>query len=297
MQPTKSIPTHQAIIQKWTKAVVHLEALSSVAGDQLIQKWTNKEIDDSIFLKENERLTREAPRYGGTAIYLEYKNQYYLITARHVLEDPLTPGEPFSRFFLVENGSNVSSSVALGPMMDHLKAGPVFGRRYIMSTKDQDIALINLSKWPAVTIFLNALKERGYVPISIGDIDTANKYEAGKEVISIGFPAEATVGQKHQDLARSNWESPTVSLPVVTFGTLRNDAMNAGWFSANIFVYHGNSGGPIIQDNKLIGIVSGANSLVKSSGSQKLEYYIDPQVRLIKAELILPLLRELSERP
>ena len=74
--------------------------------------------------------------------------------------------------------------------------------------------------------------------------------------MALGFPIESLVAQKSIPKALYNWSSVNIAIPLVTKGVISNTGNHSKTFEGNIFVYHGNSGGPIISNNKLIGIIS-----------------------------------------
>jgi hypothetical protein len=115
--------------------------------------------------------------------------------------------------------------------------------------------------------------------------------------MSFGFPADFfQVGKKNLPPAVYNWQSDILSLPVVSEGTISDEMPTNSWFSGNIFVYHGNSGGPIVSNNKLIGLVSRGVPELKQVSTPTGSYYINRHILFTKSSLILPLLLKLEER-
>lgn len=64
-------------------------------------------------------------------------------------------------------------------------------------------------------------------------------------------------------------------------------------FTGNIFIHNGNSGGPVICNHKLVGIVSSGSVEQKQIINTNLNYYLHRNVNLVKSLLILLYLKTL----
>jgi hypothetical protein len=299
--------SEDSVIKKWELATVNIEATTSLFMEPSIQADFKKSLDKST-LSESEKqqqrikLTENKLGMSGTAIFFKYENIHFLITARHVLEDSHfpQPGWPYNQIFFPENYNIVSGNFApaflyLMPLDTNLHVA-----NFIFSPKDTDVAIVALDAYDYETGISNIpkiLKERGYEPISIDDIDTIDRTHSGDLTYSIGFPELSMIGKKPSIDTFAIFQSNTVTLPVVSVGKAIMTRHATPYIISDVFVYHGNSGGPLIQNNKLVGIVHGPNLELRQLGGTRLKsYYFLNGNQFIKAKYILPLLRELVRR-
>lgn len=277
------------MLEKWKKAVIHLEAATdSVDSDHYAEK-----IKELSKLLGEQKITREQYdlaissgsrdiRYHGTAIFLAHEGRRYLLTARHVVWDELraerelewvarlaNAGNPHQRqqfldhmlqavdskifgiFFRVSSLDEIlSQSPSKTPLMN-LGVGPVKYHSYTFSDPKLDLAVISLDR--NHTDFAEDLLNRGYAPISLDDIADGPDIE-GQEIAAIGFPsATALIGYTGSD---NTWGSNIYSLPISSFGRVSMLHPELDYFWADISIYPGNSGGAVIANNRLVGIVS-----------------------------------------
>ena len=122
---------------------------------------------------------------------------------------------------------------------------------------EKDLVIYELSRFDQQ--FISSILYKNYVPINISDIDSACDLNEGDKITAIGFPDESYVSVLPMDDRERGWNSNRLVVPSVTYGTIALNTKSNFYFDANIFVYHGFSGGPIIRNNKLIGIVHGAD--------------------------------------
>lgn len=118
----------------------------------------------------------------------------------------------------------------------------------------KDIAIISLDQRNSE--FADELIRKGYEPISMTDIADEPLSE-GVEIFSVGYPEATSVIdglQKSENLAA--WSSSDVSAPVFSFGRVAMLSKHLDYFWSDISIYPGNSGGPIVENGKLVGIVS-----------------------------------------
>jgi S1-C subfamily serine protease len=168
----------------------------------------------------------------------------------------------------------------------NLGAGTSFTVPYIFSSPDIDLAIVSLDKRDSV--FADDLVSKGYEPISLSDIGNEPSKE-GAEVFTVGFPeSTAIIGQISQHPDVSQWSSRDFSLPISSFGrvSMLHDALSFYWVDMSI--YPGNSGGPVVEADKIVGIVSGQPT-IPVEGDKELETRI-PFAKIIKAEFIAELL-------
>jgi hypothetical protein len=319
----------QKVIKKWKKAVVHLEcATDKYSFSDLMTRFQKSEISwDSLnrLYIAGSRLIR----FQGTAIFLEHQNHYYIFTARHVLYDTNTANAKireemerlkdapaswkesslqstieqaqtsiFSIIFLVPSLEEIvrNNSNEQGSFLMNVGAGPYDLAPYTFSIPEIDLAVISLRRHD-LSVFADSLRSKGHIPIRIDDIADEPK-EEGADVFSVGYPqATAILGKVQMSFAEWQWCSNLVSVPNFVFGKvgMKNDLLQYFW--CDMSVYPGNSGGPVIEDGKMVGIVSAqpviSDEIIefRNDSLKSTSYYAKTRVpfaRVIKAKYINP---------
>ena len=108
-------------------------------------------------------------------------------------------------------------------------------------------------------------------------------------MFTVGFPGSvATIGELGRSPAAYNWSSNHFSQPTCSFGRVAVFHEHLDWFWADISIYPGNSGGPMIVNDKLVGIVS-AQATIPVEGSDELEIRI-PFANIIKVKPMFDLI-------
>lgn len=287
------------MLEKWKKAVVHLECATDSEHyidrfkkwDELRNKLEKGEITEEDYHKGITGGTRDQ-RYHGTALFIQHNNRNYLLTARHVVFDEFsakrefeeeikrastwpehmqqsmlkssyeqTQNRIFSIIFRVPSLNEVVSRKNENPPMFlmNLGAGTSYTVPYTFSSPELDLAIISLDQ--RNTTFSEDLLNNGYIPITSEEISDEPTKE-GSEVFTVGYPsATALIGQMNQYPASEQWSSCYFSLPVFTFGrvSMLHEKLNFYW--TDMSIYPGNSGGPVIENGKLVGIVSAQATL------------------------------------
>lgn len=313
-------------MDKWKRAVVHLECATDSEHfydrikriEDLSKNLKEGKISRDEFTTQIGIKTRDI-RYHGTAIFLIHNGRRYLITARHVLWDEHSAKREYQeelkrtqdgpeqnrallRALSAERArDNIFSIVFRVPALDevmqsstqtvrsflmNLGAGTSFTVPYTFSSPDIDLAIISLDQRDAR--FADELISEGYVPVSKEDIGEQPTRE-GTDVHTIGFPsATALLGQVSQHPAITQWSSSYFSLPSFSFGrvSMLHDVLPFYW--VDMSVYPGNSGGPIIEAGKMVGIVSG-QPVIPVERAEELSTRI-PFGKIIKAKFIAELL-------
>ena len=137
----------------------------------------------------------------------------------------------------------------------NLGAGVTASHPYTFSIEEIDLAIISLDHRQLDSQFVDELLERGYEPISLEDINDEPTQE-GSDVFTVGFPGSISfLDTLNRHPAERNWASNMVSLPAFAFGKVSMLNEELFYFWADMSVYPGNSGGPVIEDDKLVGIV------------------------------------------
>jgi hypothetical protein len=278
--------------KEWKKAVINIEgAADSKSNDQLMQyisslrlsllkgEITREDFKSSFELaltmsKEALTHTRDI-RESGTAIFFLHEGHYYLFTARHVVIDErraaanthsLTESDDaiYRIFFKVPSldefiNSVVSNSPLATASLMNLGAGPDMCRAYTVSTEEEDLAIISLTAQHSSQgkFFTHVLLELGYEPCTFDDL-ADEPSEEGAEIYTVGFPGAISILGHLVDMPEheKHWSSYTVTQPVFAFGRVAMMHPGLDYFWCDISAFPGNSGGPIIEDGKLVGIIS-----------------------------------------
>jgi hypothetical protein len=306
-QKTASAPAStETNIPKWEKSVINIECqeirYTPEEIDQIVikEKAENKITSGQDELLRRGELGRETNPVSGTAIYFADNGKKYLVTARHVIFDPgesklsifprlykdISIRTPYDYYLKRKVNNSSIPSTGYGVLSP-----------FYLSDEDIDIGIISLQA--SLTSFLiNTLEEDGYVPIKLSDIDTSGKINIGENIAAIGYPDISKIGvfQKMND-----YQSNVVVLPVSTFGNIAMAHNRLPYFISDITVYPGNSGGPILKKNKLIGVVSGQVLIPadKRDGNNSFSstslYSRGTLTKVMKAEHIINGLRKLQQ--
>lgn len=315
------------MLEAWKKAVVHLESATDSEHfydrikrmDELREQLDRGEITQEDFGNELIGRTRDL-RYHGTALFISHEDRRYLLTARHVVFDEVSANRELQEEMerasswpenmqtsLVQSANeraqnNIFNIIFRVPSLDEIiKYGPEVHREFLMnlgagasftvpytfSSPELDLALISLDKRDSR--FADQLLELGYEPISSDAIGDEPSCE-GCEVFTVGYPSStALIGQVSQHPASAHWSSSHFSLPVFSFGrvSMMHDQLPFYW--TDMSIYPGNSGGPIIEDSKLVGVVSGQAILpIDSAPNVKMRI---PFGKIIKTKYVRELLQ------
>ena len=256
-------------------------------------------------------------RYQGTAIFLEHEGYRYLLTARHNLWDEESGKREFEEeikrteswpdgmresllasalasmqsriyntIFRVVSLDEVLSNTFPTEFLMNLGAGGTYA--YTFSNPEIDLAVISLDLGNKE--FADELVSRGYIPVSSSDIRPGPSSE-GQEVRTIGFPAAtALIGEINLNAADADWASRDFSLPVTSFGRISMLHESIPFYWADMSLYPGNSGGPAVVDDRLVGVVV-AQAVESIGGIPDAEMRI-PFGKIMKSKYIFELLEE-----
>ena len=313
-------------MDKWKKSVVHLEcATDSEHSYDRIKRierlW--KELDEGKINREEVIQLIGAKsrdiRFHGTAIFLVHNCRRYLVSARHVLWDEysakrehqeelnraeiqqLRVPEMLREYFDQRYNDNIFSIIFRVPSLDevlqrtfdhnraflmNLGAGTSFTVPYTFSKPILDLAVVSLDQRDSR--FADELIRIGFEPITTERLGLEPSKE-GAEIFTVGYPSStALLGQTNQPDGLNQWSSSFFSLPSFSFGRVSMVHDGLPFFWADMSIYPGNSGGPVIEGEKLIGIVSGQPTIPVEE-SEKFRTRI-PFGKIIKAKFIADLL-------
>jgi len=332
LQQKEPVDTREriAMLERWKKAVVHLEGASDSEHiydfikrlERLRQQLEKKEISWEQFIQESSQHNRDI-RHHGTALFVTHKGKRYLVTARHVLFDEASakrelqeeinrigswPQDRHKDMILSAQerlSDRIFNIIFRVPSLDEfLAAKPDSHREFLMnlgaggpnaytfSRPDYDLAVIGLDQRNAR--FAEELIKVGYVPIESDLIGDESSTE-GSDVFTVGYPSStALLGQVNLPPGTVNWTSPYFSLPVFAFGKVSMINRNLPFFWSDMSIYPGNSGGPVIQEGKLIGVVS-AQATVPIDDFPNIRTRI-PFAKIIEAKYVSQLLEIQAEK-
>lgn len=285
------------MLEKWKRAVIHLECATD--SEHFYDRI--KRIDQKRTLLDQGQITHEQfseellvqgrdVRFHGTALFLSHEGRRYLLTARHVVWDEKSAkreleeetqrvlswpehmrqqslqsaaeraqNKIFNIIFRVPSLDEVLAKHHNREFLMNLGAGASFTVPYTFSDPGLDLALISLDQRDSR--FVDELIALGFIPIPSDEIADGPDAE-GQEVFTVGFPSStALIGQVSQHPALENWSSSHYSLPISSFGrvSMLHDALPFFW--ADMSIYPGNSGGPIVAGGRLVGVVSAQATL------------------------------------
>ncbi len=283
----------EATLQRWKKAVVHLECATD---SQSIEKYVAHVHEVQKQFSEGkisvEQMTQSLSegrmdlRGRGTAILLEASNRRYLISARHVIHDreraerelrEATNGHGdkadtfnralldygrrraetlvYSAIFRVPSLTELVKTRRLAPaeFIMNLGAGTYEAGAYTLSAPEIDLAIVSLDA--GYSEFANELVALGHLPISLSDCGDELPVE-GADVFSVGYPDAMSSLGRYELYPGFKFSASVFSLPCFSFGKVSMVSSELPFFWADVTIYPGNSGGPVVGKGKLIGIVS-----------------------------------------
>ena len=274
-------------LEKWKKAVVHLEcatdSLPSEKAEEIKKELQRKFKKGEITREELERRSRigcRDIRQFGTAIFIRYKEGYFLLTARHVVYDQhnLTyPGKDpicsmiyrvptldelpsLGRLPAVDGnyfGYNPINSPMFMMNLQAINFGAEETYNYTFSDPSIDLAIISLNTTFPKDIhrFAERLLGKGHMPITIQDIADGPSAE-GAKIFTVGYPrATLVLGQLTLKHLSESWRATVFSLPTFSFGRVSMIHEKLPFFNCDISAYPGSSGGPVVENGKLVGII------------------------------------------
>lgn len=262
-------------LEKFKKAVVHLECAAdsksyeeqSRRQNELQQQFREGKLSADALSKELLKLNRDY-RSQGTAIFLQHENRRYLITARHVLYDVkagiggvVGPGSRSTNpiYYMIYRVPSLDNIINYGAkatnvFLMNLEAGPESMTPYSFSDPKLDLAIISLDAPLVKKIFnfADKLILLGHVPITIDDIADEPSGDASP-VFIVGYLASTSNLVR---LDRDPWRSDFISLPTFSFGRVAMLHKSLPYFLSDISAYPGDSGAPVVEEGKIVGIVS-----------------------------------------
>lgn len=312
------------MLRRWKQAVVHLECATDSKGfaeqDQHFEEMRTQLQEGKLSKEEFDRkaLTSRDVRFQGTALFIVHAGRRYLVTARHVLWDEIEAErclqeevqrppsrfeniqqlrmeaaaerarqEIFSIIFRVRKFGEDSPASRFHPnfLMNVSAGGP---HTYTFTDDGLDLAVISLDE--RYSEFADELVAQGYAPVESDDIADGPDSE-GQEVFAVGFPGTtAVLGRFMLSAAEAHWTSTDFSLPVTSFGRVSMLHDGLPFFWVDMSIYPGNSGGPVVANDQLVGIVTAQATISVDGGARGMTTGI-PFGYIIKSRHVLELLR------
>lgn len=301
-------------VQRWKRAVVDIELVFSEAT--MAQQETYRLLEQKMLFEMGKRIPSisvdASVTHSGTAIFFELNGRHGFLTARHVLvnhreeaqaeqdlEERLRLFPELDReverqnIFRSLGNQRVPKIFRRHRLDDISEGGQPAGQRFLMlpsiylGDPSLDLGIVGVPVGLQGQHFIRQLLSEGYEPITIDDIGEGNLLE-GSEIFTIGFPRASYMLEL--DSGNKTWESSGVSEPLASFGHVGLSHPLLPFFWADMSVYPGNSGGPIIFENKLAGIVS-ANAVIETEGDDPRGMRI-PFAKIVKAQYFEGLLEK-----
>jgi V8-like Glu-specific endopeptidase len=270
---------------QWKKAVVKIESIQQRYNFDQVDVILHNQTDTIKRLSQHEKYNTQGElltikdTIRGTGILLADGNKIYLVTAKHLIkatENAANNVETINDLISIKTNVDNKASNDIGLM--NLSENRVNLQPFIFSSDQNDIGIISFQKESYKPI-LAYLKLEGCVPITVQSISNADDTSTGDEILTVGFPA--LQGNDHNS-------------SIATKGTIASNSKTAPFFIANLNVYPGNSGGPVIENNKLIGILSFQSGISTNIDATLHPYDKASSATVIKASAIPALLRELQ---
>jgi len=266
--------------ERWKRAVVHLETASDENRPEIEEQRVRGEITFAEYAALLSSGSRKVRRYG-TAVFFASEGRRYLITACHVLhdeeqalanmrreEEDAQRWPESMRADLLESASKRERDRIYGlvlrvprfddtnntrrtPFLMNLGAGTSDSTPYTFGT-ELDLAVVSLDQ--RNRDFADELIATGHVPIGPTDLADGPE-EEGQYVLALGLSV-SPVSQVLLPSAEQHWSSSLISLPAFSFGrvSMLHDALPFFW--TDLSAYPGHSGGPVVANDRLVGILT-----------------------------------------
>ncbi len=262
------------MIDKWKKAVVKIESVQQRYSPEQIDGILKKKLDSighTISQHETADIRGEISgikdTLRGTGLMISDGTKWYLVTAKHIIKaTELSNGaETITDQLFIRSDANDKKSNEI-PLLS-LTTGLTKYKPFVLSSDKEDLIIISFQKsdYKANVAYM---KQIGVVPIPVQDI---SQTEDNGDVFTIGFPA------------LSGSTKAEVSKGKITANSI-----------ANMAVYPGNTGGPVIKNNKLVGVLSYQSGIVTNIDAATHPFAKANSAMVIKASYILPLLKKLQ---
>jgi hypothetical protein len=164
-------------------------------------------------------------------------------------------------------------------------------------SKEKDLAIISLRQrlgeifdkfFMNERLFGEELRDLGYQPITLEELGQEPSQE-GADIFTIGYPSHVSQVDKRDEIIGKydKYFSTEVTLPCFTFGKVSMVSSDLPYFWGDLRIYLGNSGCPVIEAGKIVGIVT-HDAVIEENN------YLNnvPFAKATKAKFLLELLEE-----
>ncbi|MEK4315094.1 serine protease [Bacillus sp. FSL P4-0334] len=221
----------------------------------------------------------------GTALYVKKGNKQYLITVKHLIVNR-NSGKLHESIIKANKYAENLKTVGVDQIY-RLGSGesgeaPVV---YENNHFEMDLAIISLNFNETIE-FKRNLESSDYTPLDFKHISD-KKLTAGDDLCLIGYPDFSDLGVVNPMLTNQH-------LPIYSFGKVSLFHNDLNYFMGNMFSYGGFSGGPIIYNNKVVGINTA--QIVNYINCEKEEQPVIkyPMNYIIKGDIIFSLMKEIE---
>jgi len=264
----------------WQSAIVKIESIQQRYNVEQADVLLHKQIDTIKGLSQHDKFERQGElltirdTIRGTGILISSGNGIYLVTAKHIVKATENSGneaESINDLISIKAyaGKLISNNI---PLMN-LSAPSTSLRPFVFSSDAEDIAVISLQKksYKAIVAYLKQIGCKAVLTQIIGEAKNNDK------VSVVGFPA-----------------LPDASVNNITTTEGAIETTTATGFKVQVPVYPGNSGSPVIQNEKLIGILSFQSGINNNIDAALHPYQKANSAMATKSALILQLLKQLQ---
>lgn len=306
-------------LARWEKAVVNIETEGFAYPKYLIDSICKSKIDSGYPKTRADSLEQAMFSIHqiktGTALYASYKGDDYLITAKHVIFDPISASQKE-----YENKHRLNSWDTLDAIFPRISVRTPFD--YFSSqhqVNEFGVIYNNFSKEQRPYLFISdstgdgigilslkgrywnsldtLLKKNGYTPVPIEGAVSNSELQDLQVVYSIGYPEGVSV------VLRANFppnvvtaQLPDIVMPVTVEGRISMYSPNIQHFYVDLTVYPGDSGSPVIKDDKLIGLISGLNKTAIRDENDNLQrlYNVGHLVNIVNPRQLIQSLKNFN---
>jgi V8-like Glu-specific endopeptidase len=266
--------------EEFKKSIIKLEGVQMRYSFEEISRQLLKRLEsmpnftqrESADIREEYSSAKDTIR--GTAFLINDGAKMYMVTAKHLIiskektdgmEDinPLIVGK-------VNLNGQISNDINMIGLTYYFSRQPTFA----FSSDNDDVAVISFAS-KNFKNYADYLKAIGCVPIPVQSITDA--VSKGDELIAVGYPE---LSYQDRSIAISSGKA--------------KDTDKASSFTASISVTPGYSGGPVLKSNKLVGIVGYPDDVTSNVDVSKKPYKKASSATVIKASVILSVLKELQ---
>jgi V8-like Glu-specific endopeptidase len=287
--------TTETNISQWKKAVVKIESIQQRYTFDQVDAMLHKKLDTIKGISQHDRYNQQGElltikdTIRGTGILIADGNKIYLITAKHIIKATDNVGNVESINDLISIKINANGKVSNDISLMNLATNVMNLRPYVFSSDQNDLAIISFQKndYKATVAYM---KQNGCVPIPVQSILDLNYMSSKKvsglntngrdDILTVGFPALPGIEQ---------------NVPLISKGKIEYKKEFGSYLTAEMTVFPGNSGGPIFQNNTMIGVLSYQNGITNNIDAANHPYEKADYAKVIGGSVILPLLKQLQE--